>query len=419
MPGIAPVNGVAERKGQHVKHAQLLILLTLALVCVGAAGASAVQQAPLDLLKGPYLQSVTTDSIVVSWETSEPSDSLVDYGLTAQYTHKMYDDTESELHEVRLTGLEAGTSYHYQVTSVRGDEMVSSGDGVFQSAVEAGTPFRFAAYGDTRSNPEDHASVVKGIIASEPRFVIHTGDFVARGTEYKRWDREFFGPAAPMLRNIPLFPCLGNHEDNAAWYYYFFDTPEGGGDHGERWYAFDYGSAHFTVVDTDTDFSAGSAQYAWLEEDLRSTRSGWLFVVHHHPAYSSGPHGGNGAVQEHLVPLYEAHGVAAVFQGHDHIYERSYKDGVYYIVTGGGGAPRYDCQQKPNPYHQCCGSDLHYCILDIYGATAAFHAHRADGTVLDSIVFRSSRMAPELDYRGDEGGPPIISTPSAEPFSLF
>lgn len=393
-----------------------VILLAGLVISLAAAAAPAVQQAPLELLKGPYLQTVTTDSIVVSWETSEPGDSHVHYGLTSQYTHEMYDNAESELHEVLLTGLKADATYHYQVTSTRGDEMISSGDGLFKTAVEAPTPFRFAVYGDTRSNPEDHAAVCKGILASESRFVIHTGDFVRRGTDYAGWGVEYFKPAAAMLRNIPLFPCLGNHEDNADWYYYFFDTPEGGGDHGERWYGFDYGNAHFAVVDTDTDFSPGSPQYAWLEEDLRSTQADWVFVVHHHPAYSSGPHGGTVAVQEHLVPLYEARSVAAVFQGHDHIYERSYKDGVYYIVTGGGGAPRYDCKQEPNPYHQCCGSDLHYCVLDIYGTTAALHAHRTDGTVLDSIVFRSSRMAPELDY-GSDDGPPIISTPSAKPVS--
>ena len=43
-----------------------------------------------------------------------------------------------------------------------------------------------------------------------------------------------------------------------------------------------------------------------------------------------------------LVPLFEQYGVDVVFNGHDHHYERSYKDGVYYIVTGGGGVVGFE-----------------------------------------------------------------------------
>lgn len=310
------------------RHARL-VLPTLALLLLAAAAAwGGATPAPLELLKGPYLQSVTSESITIMWETSEPSDSRVDYGLTAEYTDCVREATATELHEIVLTGLARDTHYHYRVTSVREDETASCEDGTFDTAVAPETAFRFVVYGDTRSNPTDHANVVAGIVASSARFVAHTGDFVARGKEYWRWQSEYFNPAAVLMKNTTLFPCLGNHEQNSQWYYYFFRTPAGGGDYEEQWYSFDYGNCHFAIVDTDVDFSPGSDQHAWLEDDLESARAEWVFVIHHHPAYSSGAHGGCEEVQKHLVPLYETCGIDMVFSGHDHIYERSYKDGV-------------------------------------------------------------------------------------------
>jgi predicted phosphodiesterase len=374
--------GKMHRNGSLVLLASALVLLT------AAAAWAATTPAPLELVKGPYLQSAATESIVIMWETSEPSDSRVDYGLTSEYGDSVRDPTPTELHEVVLTGLQRDTRYHYRVTSVRQEATVSSEDGTFQTAVTPGTAFRFVVYGDTRTYPQDHAAVVGGIVASNPRFVIHTGDFVARGEEYWRWQTEYFNPTASLMKNTTVFPCLGNHEHNAEWYYHFFRTPPGGGDHDEQWYSFDYGTCHFVILDSDVDFSAGSDQYAWLEKDLKASTAEWLFVVHHHPAYSSGPHGGHDKVQQHLVPLYEVYGVDIVFSGHDHIYERSRKGGVYYVVSGGGGAPVYDCGQKPNPYRQYCEKTHHFCTIDIDQKRATMRACHSNGAVFDSVALR-------------------------------
>jgi hypothetical protein len=80
----------------------------------------------------------------------------------------------------------------------------------------------------------------------------------------------------------------------------------------------------------------------------------------HHPAYSSGPHGGMPWVQQLLVPIFDRTGVHLVFSGHEHLYERfypiaggrlrqAYQDpdyfsppGVIYVITGGGGADLYE-----------------------------------------------------------------------------
>ena len=355
-------------------------------------------EASLSIEKGPYLQSATSSSMVVMWHTTEPSDSRIDFGLTSNYSQYLYDPTLRQTHEFCVSGLNPDTLYHYRVTSNTDAESVSSIGNTFQTAVIAAMPFRFAVYGDSRSQPTIHSAVAQAITTSAPRLVLHVGDFTTDGTIDTYWRTEFFNPAASLMANIPLLPSLGNHEQNSLLYYTYFDPPDGGGDYNKQWYSFDYGNCHFIVLDTDISYSPGSAQYSWLLSDLQTTAAEWIFVVHHHPAYSSGIHGGEPNVQVYLVPLYITYGVDMVFTGHDHLYERSYKDGVYYIVTGGGGAPLHNPNQTYNPYQQYVEETYHHCTIDINGATATFQAMRNDGSIFDSVALSHLPSPPVASF---------------------
>src|SRR5206468_2418741 len=121
----------------------------------------------------------------------------------------------------------------------------------------------------------------------------------------------------------------------------------------ERFYSFDHGDAHFTVLDSNSCCDA--TQRSWLETDLATTPRKWKFVFFHHTPYSCASgffsNGSNIAVRTSWGPLFEQYGVDIVFDGHDHLYERSsYVDdfhvdgsggsdglGTYYVMTGGGG----------------------------------------------------------------------------------
>jgi 3',5'-cyclic AMP phosphodiesterase CpdA len=66
-----------------------------------------------------------------------------------------------------------------------------------------------------------------------------------------------------------------------------------------------------------------------------------VIVCFHEPPFSVGPHGDNFEVQRTLHPLFVRYHVPLVFCGHDHLYYHTKRDGVVYVVTGGGGAPLY------------------------------------------------------------------------------
>ena len=360
-------------------------LSRLVLSCCILLAARAALAAPT-ITKGPYVQNARTNAVVIMWETSDSSSAKVQYGLTTSYGQTISSSTLKRLHEIALSGLATDTLYHDKVTSVSSTGTVASADSTFRTAVATTTPFRFVAYGDSRTFASAHAAVVKAIVASAPRLVLHTGDMTRDGTVASYWQTEYFAPAKPLIATTPMYPSLGNHEKGTTNYYTYFSTPVGGGTKNEEWYSFNYGSVHFISIDTCTTYSVGSTQYNWLVNDLKSATAEWKVVLTHYPTYSSGTHGGSTTMQKVLVPLFEQYHVDMVFAGHDHIYERSLKSGIYYFVTGGGGAELYSVGKTSNPYRQYSKSAYHHITVDISGNTATIKARGNDGVSFDGVT---------------------------------
>jgi hypothetical protein len=367
----------------------------------------------LNIINGPYVQRATEDSVTILWETEAPCEGILIYQDDGEAVEKKAATKDGFVHEAVLHGLRPGQTYDYRTLSKFSlEERITintkTAPSTFATAPDEPGPFRFVAYGDTRSNPEDHAAVVNAILREKPlpRLVLHTGDLVSRGKDFWVWEAEFFEPMAPLMAKIPLWPCVGNHEQNSAYYFDFFTLPgaaDGPPDHQERpaperWYSFDYAGCHFVALDTDVEVDPESPQYKWLEDDLQRARARWKFAFFHHPAFSSGPHGARGeekmkAVAEHLVPLFEKYHVSVAFAGHDHNYERSLKDGIYYITAGGGGAPLYSRRlteegQEPNPYSQFFQSIHHFVSVDVDESRLLLHAVDVKGNVFDKLEIR-------------------------------
>jgi len=62
--------------------------------------------------------SITKDSATITWETHEPSDSLVKYGTqSGNYTETAYNASDVIYHSIVLSGLTKNTTYYYVVNS--------------------------------------------------------------------------------------------------------------------------------------------------------------------------------------------------------------------------------------------------------------------------------------------------------------
>ena len=294
------------------------------------------------------------------------------------------------IHRVDLSDLTPGTEYHYRVHSAQ----TVSADGRFKTAPEGPAQFRFVVIGDGRTHPEMYKRVSDAALKDDPDFFIHVGDFIARPLNYYDWHGQFFAPSADLLRNTVLFPVIGNHEGGkytATWYYKYITS--------NNWYSFDYGDAHFVVLDSQRQQS--KAQDEWLIKDLEAHKDAkWLFISLHYQVYSSRKMGTGMRIHENWTPIFEKYGAHVVFGGHEHHYERSYRNGVYYIISGGGGANLADgrpitygseLNQSYNPYMQISYFINQHCTIDVYENHAVLWATAPDGKVYDGITIWADR----------------------------
>lgn len=337
---------------------------------------------PLPILYGPWVQAASHSPAVVSWYSRTPAPGTVVYEpvqAQAPRAASAEDAQAVQAHRVRLAGLKAGTAYRYRI------EIGSwkSAWYTFQTAPAPGEPFRFVVYGDTRSQPEAHAAVVKRILKFHPQLVVHTGDLVADGRSEEAW-ADFWRVIDPLASTMSFFPALGNHERNAQWYFTFFGPL--------RDYSFDYGSVHFTVLDTNRPPSEYASQDRWLKEDLaRSSRIPWHVVICHHTPVTCIAEERRRVAAERLLarlePILKAGRVQAVFSGHDHNYQRHEVNGITYVVTGGGGAPLYDVRPD-TPFVKAAKKAYNECEIVLSGDEMQVRAVEPDGTLIDAFTLR-------------------------------
>jgi predicted phosphodiesterase len=362
----------------------------LVALALGSTGAG-----PSPITKGPYLQQVGPDGVVVRLEVDPAAP--VEVELTtgsdagAKSTTVVRDVAVTAFHSVRIAGLKPSTRYDYRV-SVAG---ARSPAGTFTTAPAPGDdqPFAFLVYGDDRSGDEAHAAIVRSLIATPADFLIHTGDCVANGGDPEQW-QTFFDIEAPLLRDRALFACVGNHElvDHGATAFLRYFGP---GDAGEAapalYWTMRWGDARFFFLN-GMDTWSSSDEKGWLRGELAKADAEaglvWRFVVVHHSPWSTGPHGNNARMLEAgVVPLLVEHKVDMVFAGHDHIFERGEQDGLKYIVSGGGGAPLYKIEH-PQASARKAEPAYHFVKVSVTKDSGEVVAVRADGSVLDRCGFK-------------------------------
>ena len=204
-------------------------------------------------------------------------------------------------------------------------------------------PFQFAIIGDNRDGERVYTQLMKDIVERKPHFLIHLGDMIPHPHE-REW-QAFFEISKQI--NIPFFPVAGNHDVGTTnrgveIYRKQFSLPGG-----KTYYAFRAGRILFVILDSEE----GKAriiedQRSWLEDILLSSQETFKFVFIHRPlfppknslklghALDKYPH-----ERDDLHQLFVKTKVKAVFQADDHRYDRTEKDDILYLISGGGGAP--------------------------------------------------------------------------------
>ena len=333
----------------------------------------------------------------------------------------------SLMHEVLLTGLQAETNYFWRAISVteKGDT-IRSDTYTFKTAVKDSSAFLFALIGDTQRNsrtPWAWAKIAEKVWQDRPNFVVLAGDLVDQGLRKTDWTNEFFPDGHPLMSRVPVYPVLGNHEQDAPYYYQYIAAPAP-----EYYYTFHYGNAQFFMIDSNRDLSEGSEQYEWLEWELSKSTAKWKIAVHHHPPYSSDSddHGDtkNGGLStlghtdtRNLVPLYERYGLDFCLFGHTHLYERSWplknntinmKEGVVYINSGGAGGGIESFAPTRSWFTADLHADHHFCTFAVFDDHLIFKAIDHDGKFLDGF---------QMQKDGEKAQKAVLAQPPAVHFN--
>ncbi len=299
--------------------------------------------------------------------------------------------------------LTTGTQYCYRVYLGNTDLLGSDPAPRFWTQVPAGSsqPFTFAVLGDwgavdSSGNNGDQANLLRQLATSGARFALTVGDNAyPSGSQNNYGDLAqtgtnlsgVFGP--PFWKGVgarlPLFPSIGNHgfSRSDTYHPHLLNWPQSravatsGGRYTldtycclngttsavypSTWYAFDAGLARFYVLEATWDegnegtasvyaddyayhWTADSAEYQWLAQDLAGHPSALKFAFLHYPLYSDNTTEPADAFlrgPQSLEGLLSSYGVDIAFSGHAHIYQRNTKPNAGSLITyltGGGGA---------------------------------------------------------------------------------
>jgi hypothetical protein len=343
--------------------------------------------------KGPYLQALGPNGVTIKFELGSPQPAKVEIfpsGVGGAAIASREISEARGFHAIRVDGLAPATAYEYRV-AIGG---AASDPGKFTTAPVDGRPFRFLLYGDSRTDPEAHAAVVRAMEAVPADFLVNTGDMVADGGDAKDW-RDLFAIEGKLLRERCVFVSVGNHElyrgnkDGEVAFLRYFAGEEEGRPLERLYGTFRWGNTRFFMLNAMDTWTG--AERAWLKVELeRARREPGLvhrIAVMHHGPFSSGPHGGNKALADGEVnALMREQKIDLVLAGHDHAYERGAGDGLKYVVSGGAGAPLYPRKYNA-PQTRTYLSVHHFVELSVDGERVSMVARRASGGVIETCGF--------------------------------
>ena len=259
-------------------------------------------------------------------------------------------------HRVHVTGLKAQTHYSYKVggnghweygTFKTEKAVPNSLTAVFLSDAQTKDPDRLAVWENTLAQAVETAGRSIDMVLFNGDQADYNGgkNLTNEMTDYDvRFEvaRETIGD---YINSIPYMSSSGNHE-GAAKSFVLSNTNEI--DYGVNgvttdgftktggYYSYDYGFAHFIVLDSN---DKSSDQVEWLTADLASCTAKWKIVMMHNGPYATGDHSNDTntkTIIQTFTPIFSKYHVDLVLQAHDHTYNKTmpYKwDSVGYFNT--------------------------------------------------------------------------------------
>ncbi|MDI3472797.1 MAG: hypothetical protein PWQ48_1078 [Thermotogaceae bacterium] len=194
--------------------------------------------------------------------------------------------------------------------------------------------FSCIIYGDSRWGDRTHEKLVTLMLEFDPDIVVHLGDMVNNGCDENDWEK-FYTITVPLRKSSFFQIVKGNHEKPDTCFEKHFNL--------HNYYA-TFSDVRFVFLDLELGIDRA-------EEFLREVATDKTIIFIHYPVFTAGPHMTDSIVRKarRLHDVFKELGIKVVFSSHDHNYQRFRKEGILYVVTGGGGAALYDIINKFEP----------------------------------------------------------------------
>lgn len=270
-----------------------------------------------------------------------------------------------------------------------------------------------AILGDSQNGMLIFNRLLKLSLRQKRDLFIHLGDMVQRAFSQMDWETCYWLPMSKWVKEHPIIMVPGNHDVILGERTEYFGPvgnvtemmeEDWGRDYMRKhaYHAVSIGPIRWISLDSNEE---SDEQVHWLEQELQSVacqRAPFRILLLHIPPFieywdpiawntegeSKWPIYG----RTRLVPLFEKYRVDLVLSGHQHNYQRGYRNGVHYLISGGAGGQLDRHQVEQTGVYRHTFLDHHYLILDATKDAIRLHCYDLKDHPIDSLEIPRSTI---------------------------
>ena len=358
-------------------------------------------------------QIITKDSRtsrMIMWESDAEENFLAEYKIVGEETaHFSEVKQKDSIYFCEIKNLKPASLYNFRIISderaTSWQDLRTAGDGDFQIIIFSDSQCEhYEVWQRTADTAAENFP--------DAELFLVNGDLVDNGEADYQW-RAFFDSAKKIFHERIFAPVMGNHECYGVdWfnalptgYLNRFELPDNGSKNfGGYFYSFDYGAAHFFILNTQfvelNKFNPKlqDAQEYFFKRDAANSNRVWKIVFMHKDIYDYGQDKFND-IAEKFLELFDELEIDLVFTGHLHTYRNRGKifaqkksaRGTIYILCGRAGDQKY--VEPPSKIDDVTYKNLReepesFIVLDIRAEEINLLSQTVDGKILDKFTIR-------------------------------
>ncbi len=231
-------------------------------------------------------------------------------------------------HTVTVTGLKPDTEYKFRIGDFRKG---FTDEGSIKTAPSDEGGFTFIHISGTEGYTPGHYENFTAVLDAADKlypdysFMVHTGSFTEVPTNDDEWTFAISAGENHFKNKLTAYaPGEKDMEGEYSVSKYFpvNHAPEQISDTG-LYYSYDYGDAHFVVLNTNVLSSGGTLskeQTQWLTDDLENSEKTWNILVMNKSIYGSDT---DSELHKHILTVMNTYDIDLILQGSESVYVRT------------------------------------------------------------------------------------------------